>query len=63
MLRDGTVEPRLFMAAVLEASGKRGEARTMLAEWLEVHPESGDARLELARLSSSDPAKELAQNR
>jgi hypothetical protein len=63
MLRDGTVEPRLCMAAVLDASGKRGEARTILAEWLEQHPESGEARLELARLTSGDPAKELAQNK
>jgi hypothetical protein len=50
------------MAAVLEATGKRAEARTLLVEWLELHPESGNARLELARLSSADPAKELAQN-
>jgi serine/threonine-protein kinase len=51
ILRDGTVEPRLFLSSVLEGMGRKAEARTVLAEWLESHPDSGDARLELARLS------------
>jgi hypothetical protein len=51
LLRDGTVEPRLVMAEVLEASGRRAEAQAVLAEWLQAHPDSSDARVELARVS------------
>lgn len=54
-LHDGTVEPRLFMAQVLAASGRRADAVATLNEWLELHPDSTDARSELARLSSAGP--------
>jgi serine/threonine-protein kinase len=50
-LHDGTVEPRLLMAQVLAASGKHADAVATLGEWLESHPDSTDARSELARLS------------
>jgi hypothetical protein len=60
LLRDGTVEPRLFMAEVLEASGRRSEARTTLQEWLETHPDSADARAALVRLSGEPTPRELA---
>jgi serine/threonine-protein kinase len=51
-LRDGTVEPRLALAEIYEASGRRGDARAVLAEWLELHPDSADARAAFGRLSS-----------
>jgi len=60
LLRDGTVEPRLFMAEVLDGSGRRGEARTTLQEWLETHPDSADARAALARLSGEPTPREVA---
>jgi serine/threonine-protein kinase len=57
-LHDGTVEPRIFMAQVLAASGRRTDAVATLTEWLEAHPDSSDARTELARLSSPARAGE-----
>jgi hypothetical protein len=60
-LRDGTVEPRIFMAQVLDASGRHAEAATTLSEWLESHPDSTDARVELARLSGGHDPRELAR--
>jgi serine/threonine-protein kinase len=62
MLRDGTVEPRLVLVAVHDASGHKAEARTVLMEWLESHPDSSDARLELARLGGdgAPPSHESA---
>jgi hypothetical protein len=60
-LHDGTVEPRLLLADVLDASGRRGEARTAMQEWLESHPDSTDARAELARLSGEGAPREIAR--
>jgi hypothetical protein len=60
LLRDGTVEPRVFMAEVLDASGRHGEARTVLQEWLETHPDSADARAALAHLSGEPATREIA---
>ncbi len=48
--RDGSAEPRIFLATVLEASGNRGEARAVLEEWLAKHPDSSDARRMRSRL-------------
>jgi hypothetical protein len=56
-LHDGTVEPRLVMADVLDASGRRGEATALLAEWLESHPDAADARASLERLSNEPIAR------
>jgi serine/threonine protein kinase len=61
LLRDGTVEPRVFMAEVLDASGRRGEARSVLQEWLETHPDSADARAALAHLSGEPAPREIAR--
>ncbi len=55
-LHDGTVEPRLVMAAVLEAMNKRGDAAALLTEWLEAHPDSVDARAELSHLTNGGEA-------
>jgi serine/threonine-protein kinase len=60
-LHDGTVEPRLAMADIYEASGRRSEARTVLQEWLETHPDSADARAALARLSTDVGTREIAR--
>jgi hypothetical protein len=58
--RDSTVEPRLVMAEVLDASGRRPEATALLTEWLEAHPDApdaADARAALSRLSSDAVAR------
>jgi hypothetical protein len=58
--RDSTVEPRLVMAEVLDASGRRPEATALLTEWLQAHPDSPDAaeaRATLTRLSSDAVAR------
>jgi hypothetical protein len=60
-LHDGTVEPRLALADIDEASGHRAEARAVLQEWLEVHPDSTDARTALGRLTAEVGARELAR--
>jgi serine/threonine-protein kinase len=54
-LHDGTVEPRLLMAQILTASGHHADAVATLNEWLESHPDSTDARSELARLFGARP--------
>jgi hypothetical protein len=51
-LHDGTSEPRVFLATVLDASGKRAEARAVIEEWLQMHPESADARAMHAKLGA-----------
>jgi serine/threonine protein kinase len=56
-LHDGTVEPRLAMAEVLEASGRRPEATALLTEWLESHPDATEARAALSRLSGDTLAR------
>ena len=56
-VHDGSAEPRLFLAATLEAAGRRREARAVLEEWLANHPESTDAKRALARLGGTpEPA-------
>ena len=50
-LKDDTVEPRLFLATVLEATGRAGDAKNIMDQWLEVHPESSEARKLEARLA------------
>jgi hypothetical protein len=56
-LHDGTVEPRLVMAEVLDASGRRAEATALLTEWLESHPDAADARAALSHLSGDAIAR------
>jgi hypothetical protein len=57
-LHDGTVEPRLFLATVLDATGHRADARAVLEEWLQIHPDSSDARRMHARLGAPLPPAE-----
>ena len=60
-LHDGTVAPRLLLADVLAASGHAAEAKTVLQEWLESHPDATDARQELTKLSEDGPTHEIAR--
>ena len=62
VLHDGTAEPRMVMAEVLDASGRRAEATALLQEWIEGHPDAADARAELARLESGGGSREVALN-
>jgi uncharacterized membrane-anchored protein len=56
-IHDGSVEPRLFLAAILEASGRKREARSVLDEWLTNHPDSADAKRMRERLGATpEPA-------
>lgn len=56
-VHDNRGEPRFFLAAVLDASGRRREARATLEEWLSNHPSSVDARRMLRRLGTNpEPA-------
>lgn len=56
-IHDGRAEPRLFLAAALEASGRKRDARAVLDEWLANHPDSADAKRMRERLGSSpEPA-------
>jgi tetratricopeptide (TPR) repeat protein len=50
LAHDPSAEPRIFLATVLEASGHRTEAKTVLEDWLSKHPDSGEARRMRARL-------------
>ena len=50
-VHDGTSEPRMFLAAALEAAGRKREARAVLDEWLANHPDSADVRRMRNRLS------------
>ncbi|HEY2516748.1 MAG TPA: protein kinase [Polyangiaceae bacterium] len=43
-LRDDGAEPRVFLANVLDATGHRGDARAVLEQWIELHPDSTEAR-------------------
>jgi serine/threonine-protein kinase len=51
-VHDGSVEPRLYLAAALEASGRKRDARAVLEEWIAAHPDSAEARRALARIGS-----------
>jgi hypothetical protein len=56
-VHDGGAEPRLFLAATLEASGRKREARAVLDEWLANHPEHPEAKRMRERLGASpEPA-------
>jgi serine/threonine-protein kinase len=63
-LHDGTSEPRVFLATVLDASGRREAAKAVLEEWLQLHPDSDSARAMHARLGApipSDAKKQIAR--
>jgi tetratricopeptide (TPR) repeat protein len=56
-VHDNTVEPRLFLANALEQAGRKREARAVLDEWLQNHPDSAEAKRTLSRLGAApDPA-------
>ncbi len=52
ILHDSTPEPRVFLANVLDASGKHQEARAVLEEILETHPDNDAARRLHAKLGA-----------
>ena len=47
---DGSPEPRIFLATVLESSGRRTEAKNLLDEYLAKHPDSAEVKRMRARL-------------
>jgi hypothetical protein len=51
-LKDRSPEPRMFLARVLDTLGKRAEARAVLQEVLELHPDLGDARKMVAKMGA-----------
>jgi serine/threonine protein kinase len=55
ILHDSSPEPRVALANVLEQSGKRIEARAVLEEILETHPDNDAARRLHAKLGSPLP--------
>jgi len=63
VLHDGTAEPRMVMAEVLDASGRRAEATALLQEWIEGHPDAAEVRAELVRIEGGGGAREVALNR
>jgi serine/threonine-protein kinase len=61
-LHDGTAEPKLFTASVLEAAGRHAQAKAVLEEWLQLHPEDEAAASRLAKLGGErSPRPQLAR--
>jgi hypothetical protein len=58
-LHDDSAAPRVFIASVLEATGHRGDARAVLEQWLELHPNSSEARRLRARMAVQAPPASL----
>jgi len=54
-LHDGSAEPRLFLANVLDQLGHRVDARAVVEEVLEIHPDSAEARRLRARMNGETP--------
>ncbi len=70
ILHDSSPEPRVVLASVLDASGKHQEARSVLEEILETHPDNEAARrlhaklgVPLAPPDTSARRSQVAQNR
>ena len=63
ILIENTPEPHIVMAEVLDAMGHRTEARAVLAEVLESHPESVQARRLSARYGAPVSAPETGAQR
>ena len=57
-LKDDGAEPRMFLATVLEATGHRGDAKAVLEQWLELHPDSVEAKKLQAHLEQMSPRAE-----
>jgi len=45
-----TIEPRLVLASVLDRTGKKADARALLSEYLQLHPDAADVKELLAKL-------------
>ncbi len=52
-LKDDGIEPRLFLANVLDSTGHRSDAKAVLEQWLELHPDSAEAKKIEARFGQS----------
>jgi serine/threonine-protein kinase len=63
ILHDSSPEPRVALANVLEQSGKHVEARAVLEEILETHPESDAARRLHAKLGAPLPPPDTQARR
>jgi len=63
ILLESTPEPHILLAEIMEAMGHRGEARAVLAEVLESHPESVQARRLAARYGAPSNAPETSSQR
>ena len=62
-LHDGSAEPRIFLATALDASGRRGDAKAVLEEILEIHPDAQDARRLHARYGAPLPSLDTAPHK
>jgi len=60
ILIESTPEPHILLAEILEGMGHRGEARAVLAEVLDSHPESTQARRLAARYGTPSSAPETS---
>jgi len=63
ILHDSSPEPRIALANVLEASGKRSEARAVLEGVLETNPDSEAARKLHAKLGAPLPPADTSAHR
>ena len=63
ILHDSSPEPRIVLATVLDASGKRAEARAILEGLLESHPDNEAARKLHAKLGAPLPPPDTAARR
>jgi len=55
-LHDKGVEPRIFLADLMESSGKKNDARAVLEEWLAFHPDSKEAKRALGKMGGPSTA-------
>jgi serine/threonine-protein kinase len=62
-LKEDTLEPHLFLAMVLEMTGRAADAKSIMDQWLEVHPDSTEARKFAARLAQSGAQAERVVHR
>jgi len=60
ILIESTPEPHILLAEILDGMGHRGEARAVLAEVLESHPDSTQARRLAARYGAPSSAPETS---
>jgi len=63
ILHDSSPEPRVALANVLDQSGKHVEARAVLEEILETHPDSEPARRLHAKLGAPLPPPDTSARR